>query len=221
RGEEMNASTILKALQTLRPAIATVLVLSVVTASLQLVTHAPSAILGEPPAFTILPDGEDVARLSPVTVTFARSPEERGLDQLFVQFSRAVAPLTTLSAQRTEPVVQFEPALHGTGEWLNTSIYRFLPSDLTPATTYHLKIAKGLTSAADGVLQQDFVASFTTIMPAVDLVQPDTNWIYCGPWQQVDVTFNQPMDASAASGFSIVNAETGIAPPGGLSWNDK
>src|SRR5205814_656823 len=58
-------------------------------------------------------------------------------------------------------------------------------------------------------------------MPAVDLVQPDTNWIYCGPWQQVDVTFNQPMDPSAASGFSIVNAETGIAPPGGLSWNDK
>ena len=297
----MNASTILKALQTLQPAITTVLVLSVVTASLQIATRTPSAILGEPPAFTILPDGDDVARLSPVTVTFAKSPEERALDQLFqvvpavsgsyawltprtalfqpdfpgflrgstytvsvpprpeaglpqaiakkftvtgqltvqqvipgdgdtdvplgaqifVQFSRAVAPLTTLSAQRTEPVVQFEPELHGTGEWLNTSIYRFLPSDLSPATTYHLKVAKGLTSAADGVLQQDFVASFTTIMPAVDLVQPDTNWIYCGPWQQVDVTFNQPMDPSAASGFSIVNAETGIAPPGGLSWNDK
>src|SRR5207249_7275850 len=38
--------------------------------------------------------------------------------QLFVQFSRSVAPLTTLSAQRADPVVTFEPALHGTGEWL-------------------------------------------------------------------------------------------------------
>src|SRR5207253_1916221 len=64
-------------------AITTVLVLSVVTASLQIATRTPSAILGEPPAFTILPDGDDVARLSPVTVTFAKSPEERTLDQLF------------------------------------------------------------------------------------------------------------------------------------------
>src|SRR5438105_15899825 len=55
--------------------------------------------------------------------------------QLFVQFSRSVAPLTTLSAQRTEPVVTFEPALHGIGEWLNTSIYRFVPPGLAPATT--------------------------------------------------------------------------------------
>ena len=77
--------------------------------------------------------------------------------QIFVQFSRSVAPLTTLSAQRTDPVVAFEPALHGAGEWLNTSIYRFLPTDLAPATTYHLKVAKGLTSAADGVLQQKFI----------------------------------------------------------------
>src|SRR5439155_1727512 len=133
---------------------------------------------------------------------------------------RSVAPLTTLSAQRADPVVTFEPALHGTGEWLNTSIYRFLPSDLAPATTYHLKVAKGLTSAADGVLQQDWTSAFTTITPAVDLIQPDTNWIYTGPWQQVDVTFNQPMDPSAAAGFSIVNAETGTAAPGTLKWND-
>src|SRR5438132_14397716 len=29
------------------------------------------------------------------------------------------------------------------------------------------------------------------------------------------------MHASASSRFSSVNTETGIAPPGGLSWNDK
>ena len=296
----MNAATILSWLRTFRPAITTVIVLSLLAGLFQVVGRAPSGSLVEPPAFTIFPQGDDAARPGPVTVTFAKTPEEHapealfqvfpetsgsyawlgartalfqpdfpgfvrgstytvnvparpdaGLStaitkkftvtgqlavqqiipgdgdtevplaaQLFVQFTRSVAPLTTLSAQRTDPVVTFDPALHGTGDWLNTSIYRFLPTDLAPATTYHVKVARGLTSAADGVLQQDFNATFTTIMPAVDLIQPDTSWIYCGPWQQVDVTFNQPMDTAAQAGFTIQNAETGAVPPGTLKWND-
>ena len=296
----MNAAILLRWVRTYRPAIATVLILGLLAGVVQTVGRAPSTSSAEPPTFTVLPQGEDVSRLGPVTVTFAKTPEERAPEalfqiipettgtyawlgartalfqpdfpgfvrgstytvnvparpdagllsaitkkftvsgqltvqqiipsdgdtevplaaQLFVQFSRSVAPLTTLSAQRTDPVVTFEPALHGTGEWLNTSIYRFLPSDLAPATTYHLKVAKGLTSAADGVLQQDFNATFTTIMPAVDSIQPDTNWIYTGPWQQVDVTFNQPMDPAAQAGFSIRNADTSAVPPGTLKWND-
>jgi alpha-2-macroglobulin len=296
----MNAATLLGWLRTFRPAITTVVVLALLAGLFQAVGRAPAALLAEPPAFTVLPQGVDVSRLAPVTVTFEKTPEERAPDQLFqvfpdtkgsyawlgtrtalfqpdfpgfvrgstytvnvparpeaglpsaiakkftvagqltvqqvipgdgdtevplaaqifVQFSRSVAPLTTLSAQRTEPVVGFEPALHGTGEWLNTSIYRFLPTDLAPATTYRLKVPKGLTSAADGVLQQDFNATFTTITPAVDSIQPDTNWIYCGPWQQVDVTFNQAMDPAAQAGFSIQNADTGVVPPGTLKWND-
>src|SRR5439155_23967334 len=76
--------------------------------------------------------------------------------QVIVQFSRSVAPLTTLAAQRSVPIVTFDPPLHGKAEWLNTSIYRFLPEDLASATTYRMRIAKGLASAADGVLQDDF-----------------------------------------------------------------
>src|SRR2546430_667856 len=296
----MNAATILGWLRTLRPAAATVLILAVVAGLVQNVGRAPNPSVVEPPAFTILPQGDDVARLGPVTVTFPKTPEERapaalfqifpetkgtyawlgartalfqpdfpgfvrgstytvnvparpdaGLlsatankftvtgqltvqqvipgdgdtevplaAQLFVQFSRSVAPLTTLSAQRADPVVTFEPALHGTGEWLNTSIYRFLPSDLAPATTYHLKVAKGLTSAADGVLQQDWTSTFTTITPAVDSIQPDTNRIYTVPWQQVDVTFNQPMAPPAAAGVTIVNRGTGTTPPATLKRED-
>jgi uncharacterized protein YfaS (alpha-2-macroglobulin family) len=287
-------------LRQFQPAIATVLVLALVAGAVQTVGRSPTRSQAEPPTFTVLPQGDDVSQLAPITVTFAKTPEERGPDQLFqvfpetkgnyawlgartalfqpdfpgfvrgstytvsvparpdaglpsavakkftvtgqlaiqqvipgdgdtevplgaqifVQFSRSVAPLTTLAAQRRDSVVSFEPALHGTGEWLNTSIYRFVPTDLAPATTYHLKVTKGLTSAADGVLKQDFNASFSTIMPAVDSIQPDTNWIYCGPWQQVDVTFNQPMDPAAQAGFSIQNANTGEVPIGTLKWND-
>ena len=217
----MNAAILLGWLRTYRPAIATVLILGLLAGVVQTVGRGPSTSTAEPPTFTVLPQGEDVSRLGPVTVTFAKAPEERAPEalfqvfpetkgayawlgartalfqpdfpgfvrgstytvnvparpdaglanaitkkftvtgqlavqqiipsdgdtevplaaQLFVQFSRSVAPLTTLSAQRADPVVTFEPALHGTGEWLNTSLYRFLPSDLAPATSYHLKIA--------------------------------------------------------------------------------
>src|SRR5216117_1752185 len=206
----MNAATTLNALRAYRPAISTVLVLALVAGLVQTAGRAPSVSIAEPPAFTIFPQGGDAARLGPVTVTFAKTPEERAPDQLFqvspetkgtyawlgartalfqpdfpgfvrgstytvnvparpdaglpsaiakkftvtgqlavqqvipgdgdtevplaaqlfVQFSRSVAPLTTLSAQRTDPIVAFEPTLHGTGEWLNTSIYRFVPTDL-------------------------------------------------------------------------------------------
>ena len=295
----MSSVRILGLLRAARPAIATVMAISLVVGLVQIIGKGDLR-LGEPTAFTILPEGTDVARLAPITVTFPSAPAERTLDnlfhvfpevagtyawmsprtalfqpdfpgllrgstytvsvparpdaglpqnvskkftvtgqlvvqqvipgngdtevptaaQIFVQFNRSVAPLTTLAAQRTDPVIAFEPALHGAGEWLNTSIYRFVPTDLAPSTTYQMRIAKGLTSAADGVLQDDYRWSFATITPAVDSIQPDTNWIYCGPWQQVDVGFNQPMDPSAAGGFSITSAATGAAPAGKLSWND-
>ena len=140
--------------------------------------------------------------------------------QLFVQFSRSVAPLTTLAAQPTDTVVVFDPPLQGKGEWLNTSIYRFTPSELRPATTYRVKIAKGLTSAADGVLKDDFVSAFTTIQPAVESIQPDANWIFCGPWQEVNITFNQPMDPGAANGLSVRLLEGDIPVTGTVKWND-
>src|SRR6266545_3933832 len=253
----------------------------------------------EPAVFTLAPQGDVVARLAPITVTFASVPAERepqrllqlepapsgtyawlsprtllfqpdfpgllrgstysvhvparpeaGLPKavtkkftvagqlvvqqiipgsgdgevplaapIIVQFSRSVAPLTTLAAQPTNTVVTFDPPLAGKGEWLNTSIYRFVPTDLAPSTTYRVRIAKGLTSAADGVLREDFVSTFATIQPGIDSIAPDQNWINAGPWQQVDVTFNQPMDPSAASGLSVRNADGDVPVLGNASWN--
>jgi len=255
----------------------------------------------EPAVFTVMPQGEDVARLAPITVTFANAPAERQPEKLvqvepaptgtyawlsprtllfqpdfpgllrgstysvhvparpdaglpnavtkkftvtgqltvqqtipgngdtevplgapiIVQFSRSVAPLTTLGAQPTNAVLAFDPPLAGTGEWLNTSIYRFIPTDLAPSTTYRLRIAKGLTSAADGVLKDDFVSTFATVQPAVDAIVPDENTVSAGPRQQVDVTFNQAMDASAANGVSVRRVEGDIPMRGDLTWNDK
>src|SRR2546423_10994152 len=79
----MNAPTILAWLRTLRPAITTVVVLGLLAGLIQTVGRAPSGSVAEPAAFTILPQGVDVARLGPVTVTFMKAPEERSPDQLF------------------------------------------------------------------------------------------------------------------------------------------
>src|SRR5438477_285767 len=292
----MNAATILGWLRALRPAAATVLILAVVAGLVQNVGHVPNPSVVEPPAFTILPQGDDAARLGPVTVTFPKTPEERapaalfqifpetkgtyawlgartalfqpdfpgfvrgstytvnvparpdaGLlsatakkftvtgqltvqqvipgdgdtevplaAQLFVQFSRSVAPLTTLSAQRADPVVTFEPALHGTGEWLNTSIYRFLPSDLAPATTYHLKIAKGLKGAHGSVTASARTSTFTTIaQPSVASTSPtdgEKNTQRYG----INVQFATPMDPATLenkiriSGFTAADLENRV-----------
>ena len=141
--------------------------------------------------------------------------------QVLVQFSRSVAPLTLLSEQRKDPVIAFDPPLEGKGEWLNTSIYRFTPSNLAPNTTYRLKIAAGLSSAVDGVLKQDHAWSFTTFGPAVASVTPDARTEFAAPKQAVVVKFNQPMErGSVETGFKLTDLSN-VAVAGSFSWSDS
>lgn len=138
--------------------------------------------------------------------------------QILVQFSRSVAPLTLLSARSTAPVVTFEPALPGKGEWLNTSLYRFVPDGIAPNTRYKAHIAAGLTSAADGVLKADFNWEFTTYGPALAKVVPDAGAKFAGLRQPVELTFNQAMErASVQAGFTL-RAADGSAVAGSLAW---
>src|SRR5690606_25853571 len=75
-------------------------------------------------AFTV--EGRlEVRSVIPGRADQAGPPEAR----IFGQFSRSVAPLTLLSEQPTDTVIEFEPALAGRGEWLNTSLYAFSPED--------------------------------------------------------------------------------------------
>jgi len=139
---------------------------------------------------------------------------------VIVQFSRSVAPLTTLAAQRSDPIVRFDPPLEGRGEWLNTAIYRFTPARLLPSTTYRVTIGKGLTSAADGVLAADVVATFRTIEPSVAAMSPEANSQFASPRQPVVVRFNQPMERSAAGGIGL-RGPGDVAVPGSVAWSEN
>ena len=139
--------------------------------------------------------------------------------QVIVQFSRSVAPLTLLSARGNAPVITFDPPLAGTGEWLNTSLYRFTPKGLAPNTTYRLRIPAGLTSAADGVLKADYAWSFTTESPAVSSISPDTGSVFAGPRQPVVVVFNQAMEhGSVEAGMSVTDVKGNVVP-GDVAWS--
>ena len=140
--------------------------------------------------------------------------------QIFVQFNRSVAPLTVLQEGPAPAVVEFDPPLEGTGEWLNTSLYRFLPTNLQPSTTYSVRIPAGLTSAADGVLDADFAWTFSTIQPDATRFEPADEATHVEPDATVAVTFNQPMDRESVQAGLVLRSGAGEAVASSFEWNE-
>ena len=140
--------------------------------------------------------------------------------QILVQFNRSVAALTVLQEGPAPTVLEFEPPLEGQGEWLNTSLYRFIPTELEPSTEYSVRIPAGLTSAADGVLEADFRWSFSTIQPAISAFEPGDNSTFVEPDSPVVVTFNQPMHRASVEAELTLRPEGGEAVAGSFEWNE-
>ncbi|MCY3507294.1 MAG: Ig-like domain-containing protein [Chloroflexi bacterium] len=140
--------------------------------------------------------------------------------QILVQFNRSVAPLTVLQEGPAASVLEFDPPLEGAGEWLNTSLYRFIPTNLEPSTTYSVRIRAGLTSAADGVLEADYTWSFSTIQPAVTRLTPHNEATFVEPDYPVVIEFNQPMDPASVEAGVTLRPVGGAAIPGRFEWND-
>jgi hypothetical protein len=141
--------------------------------------------------------------------------------QVLVQFTRSVVPLTVLSEQPEGEVLRFEPALTGAGEWLNTSLYRFVPAEgaLEPNTTYRVTVPRELTNQPDGVLAADYTWSFTTYGPALVQAVPGRDTKFVGLSQAVELTFNQAMGrTSVEAGFSLTGPG-GATVPGTFEWS--
>ncbi len=138
-----------------------------------------------------------------------------------VMFNRPVVPLALLADQSDFPQpLTFEPAVPGTGEWLNTSIYIFHPEGpLAGGTTYSAAVAAGLTDQTGGEMPEAYTWSFTTLTPAVVSIEPAYNTVDVSLTQPITITFNQPMDrASTEAAFTIL-APGSVRPDGRLEWN--
>ncbi|MBX7212887.1 MAG: Ig-like domain-containing protein [Thermoflexales bacterium] len=142
-----------------------------------------------------------VAQTFPSDQTTDASPDTA----ITVAFNRPVVPMTLLDQQSGLPSpVTFSPAISGTGQWLNTSIYVFQPAvPLASDVTYSATIKAGLRDTTGSELQKDYRWWFSVSAPVIKTVTPDPGiklWLD----RPISITFSQKMDhASAEAAFTI------------------
>ena len=139
-----------------------------------------------------------------------------------VVFNRPVVPLTAIQDQAGLPEpLEFTPPIKGKGNWTNTSIYTFTPSErLLPGTRYKAVVRQGLQDTTGGLLAQDYVWFFTTALPDVVSVSPAHKALYVSPGASVRIHFNQPMDHEATQArFSLKHSQTQQAVAGSFRWD--
>ena len=118
-------------------------------------------------------------------------------------------------------MLEFDPPIAGQGEWLNTSLYRFIPrAGLLPSTQYRVRIPAGLSSAADGVLESDFAWSFATIQPAISGFEPPDGSKFVEPDGPFVVTFNQPMERASVEAGLVLREDGGPDVAASFAWSE-
>ncbi|HHS98282.1 MAG TPA: alpha-2-macroglobulin, partial [Chloroflexi bacterium] len=141
-----------------------------------------------------------------------------------VMFNRPVVPLRLVSAPSPEmpSPLQFDPPVEGTGEWVNTSIYIFRPTEgFLPGRTYRVTVPAGLADTTGGVLKEDFTWSFAVQSPYVLWTDPSDGAGQVGLTRPITVTFSQPMDpASAEAAFSL-QTDAGEPVEGTFAWDEE
>ncbi len=124
-----------------------------------------------------------------------------------VIFNRPVVPLTTLAQQANLPnPLVLDPPIEGKGEWLNTSMYLWTPSQPLPGgILLTARVAAGLADTIGGVLENEYVWSFSTEPPKIVwTIPPMSNDRPVAPNTEIRITFNQAVDlVSATQAFSL------------------
>jgi uncharacterized protein YfaS (alpha-2-macroglobulin family) len=161
----------------------------------------------------------EVTQVQPAPGTSEVDPD----GTITVMFNRPVVPLVSVGEMEDlpDPLV-LDPAIEGHGEWLNTSIYVWRPSDgLDPSTTYQATVRAGLQDTTGGVLAEDYRWSFSTELPRVLETYPHDGYMFLGPTEAISVTFNQPMDLASAERKFVVSERGGNRVPGTYSWSEE
>jgi hypothetical protein len=118
-----------------------------------------------------------------------------------VMFNRPVTPLTSLEEASNFPQpLEFEPAISGAGEWLNTSIYVFTPAKEIPGgVTFTARVKAGLEDVTGKtLLPNDFEWRFTTQPPEVVFTSPGDGQTLTPIETAIQITFSQPVDPQSA-----------------------
>ncbi len=175
---------------------------------------------------------ESPARLDIQTVGFLEvgdtfpAPDANAVETnsvITVFFNRPVVPLVISEDMSTLPhPLSFEPDIPGSGEWVNTSIYTWTPSQpLAGGQSYQVSVEAGLTDQTGGVLESTYAWNFTTLPPEIVSVSP-TSGVTDFPLDgEITVEFNQAMDSiSTQDAFSLVDTNSGLGTRGAFSWDE-
>jgi uncharacterized protein YfaS (alpha-2-macroglobulin family) len=140
-------------------------------------------------------------------------------NNITIIFNRPVVPLTILEERDDLPnPLTLSPEVPGEGEWLNTSIYIFRPTEAFAGGTIYTARVEGVESF-DGVEIEPFQWSFRTIAPRVVQVEPEPLASDIPLESDVTVTFNQSMDTeSTEDAFSLVVEGTTESVGGSFAW---
>jgi hypothetical protein len=170
--------------------------------------------------------------LAPLTVTrvqpAAASVDARIDAPALVVFNRAVVPLACVGQPAQAggdcPTLSlnFEPAVLGTGMWVETSIYRFDSlRGWAAGRMYTATLAANVVSVDGATLTDPVTWSFSTAPPVIQARIPDDGQVETPLETDIRVIFNTPMDQEiTASVFSVTNG-AGEVVPGAITWEDN
>jgi len=154
-----------------------------------------------------LPDSEDISSETIIRVVF----------------NRPVVPLTFIQDQSNLPhPLEFSPPVRGQGNWTNTSIYTFEPSEpLLPGARYTVRVLPGLMDTTGGELVDGYNWVFGTQLPDIVSVMPGNKAQYVSPHTRLKVTFNQEMERQATQALFGLATADGATVSGTFSWDEK
>jgi hypothetical protein len=134
-------------------------------------------------------------------------------------FNRPIVPLGA-DPDFLIPAFSLLPAAPGRGEWLNTSTYIFYPDPgLEGGLVYSVTLDSHLTSTDGAPLEEATTWGFHTALPAVMSSEPGASSTNNPLDDEVEITFNQPMDPqSVESHFSLLGPSGKV--PGAFTWDD-
>ncbi len=151
-----------------------------------------------------------------------------------VIFNRPVVPLMVGEDAANLPnPLTIEPAIPGRGEWVNTSVYVYRPTDaLIGRQKYTVRVAAdkvNAISATGAQMAADVVSTFTVTPPTFDFLElvdsawnPHNNWKDLPLDQVYRLHFNQPMDqTSVETAVTLQPTDGGNVIPFEFVWDDS
>ncbi|MBN2547798.1 MAG: Ig-like domain-containing protein [Anaerolineales bacterium] len=146
-----------------------------------------------------------------------------------VIFNRPVVPLVIAEEKDKLPApLSISPALSGSGEWVNTSVFAFRADEpLKGNTTYNVTVKAGLEDAGqESELTQDYAWSFTTITASIESfelsngwVNPENNFRNVLLDEYFRLRFFQPMDPISTEAAFSLTSTSGEKVNWLTSWN--